>query len=90
MGRNNILEVLEYYVEIGWINEEVCSKIMAYANGLDYYDERPTWKLLPEDHIKSLMFIEQLMGKKVDRNMFLKLNLEKNIGDKGIDTMSNS
>jgi len=24
--------------------------------------ERPSWKLLPEDHTKSLLFIEQLRG----------------------------
>ena len=73
VGRNNLFDVLEYYMEIGWISEEVSAKMMAYANGIDYYVERPTWKLLPEDHTKSLLFIEQLRGKKVDKNLFLKL-----------------
>jgi flagellar protein FlaD len=35
--------------------------------------ERPTWKLLPEDHTKSLLFIEQLRGRKVDKNLFSRL-----------------
>ncbi len=73
VGRNNLAEILEYYIEIGWINEEVCSKMLTDANGIDYYVERPTWKLLPEDHTKSLMFIEQLSGKKFDKNMFSRL-----------------
>ncbi len=73
VGRNNLAEILEYYIEIGWISEEVSLKMVTYANGIDYYVERPTWKLLPEDHAKSLMFIEQLTGKKIDKNMFSKL-----------------
>ena len=73
VGRNNLINVLEYYVEIGWISEDVSSKMMAYASGIDYYVERPTWKLLPEDHTKSLLFIEQLGGRKVDKNLLSKL-----------------
>lgn len=73
VGRNNLIDILEYYIEIGWISEEVYSKMMDYANGIDYYVEKPTWKLLPEDHTKSLMFIEQLKGKKIDRNTFSRL-----------------
>ncbi|CAG0985347.1 MAG: hypothetical protein OIN86_15935 [Candidatus Methanoperedens sp.] len=73
VGRNNLSEVLEYYIDIGWISEEVCEKMIAYANGIDYYVERPTWKLLPDDHTRSLMFIEQLKGKKLDKSMLLKL-----------------
>ncbi len=73
VGRNNLSEVLEYYIDIGWISEEVCEKMIAYANGIDYYVERPTWKLLPDDHTKSLMFIEQLKGKKLDKTMLSRL-----------------
>lgn len=73
VGRNNLSDVLEYYIDIGWISEEVCEKMIAYANGIDYYVERPTWKLLPDDHTKSLMFIEQLRGKKLDKSMLSKL-----------------
>jgi len=73
VGRNNLSEVLEYYIDIGWISEEVCEKMIAYANGIDYYVERPTWKLLPDDHTRSLMFIEQLKGKKLDKTMLSRL-----------------
>ncbi|MFA4934457.1 MAG: FlaD/FlaE family flagellar protein [Candidatus Methanoperedens sp.] len=79
VGRNNLTDILEYYVDISWISEEVSSVMMDYAWGIDYYVERPTWKLLPEDHTKSLMFIEQLRGKKIDKNLISKLerNLDK-------------
>lgn len=73
VGRNNLIDILEYYVEIGWISEEVCSKMMDYANGIDYYVEKPTWKLLPDDHTKSLLFIEQLRGRKIDKNLISRL-----------------
>jgi len=73
VGRNNLFDVLEYYMEIGWISEDVSSKMMAYASGIDYFVERPSWKLLPEDHTKSLLFIEQLRGGKVDKMLFSRL-----------------
>ncbi len=73
VGRNNLTEILEYYVDIGWISEEVSSKMVDYANGIDYYVEKPTWKLLPNDHTKSLLFIEQLRGRKIDKNMISRL-----------------
>ncbi|MCK5661778.1 MAG: flagella protein, partial [Methanosarcinales archaeon] len=67
VGRNNLMEALDYYIDIGWISEDVRNDILAYARGIDYYVEKPTWRLLPEDHTKSLIFIERLMGRKIDR-----------------------
>ncbi|MFH0903945.1 MAG: FlaD/FlaE family flagellar protein [Methanobacteriota archaeon] len=78
VGRNNLFDVLEYYMEIGWIGEDVSSKMMAYASGIDYFVERPSWKLLPEDHTKSLLFIEQLRGRKVDKMLFSRLERDVN------------
>jgi flagellar protein FlaD len=76
VGRNNLMDALDYYVDIGWINEAVMSEIMAYARGIDYYVEKPTWRLLPEDHTKSLLFIERLSGRKIDRNMLSSIDRE--------------
>ena len=78
VGRNNVVDVLEYYVEIGWINDDVCSKIMDYTKGIDYFVEKPTWKLLPDDHTKSLLLIEQLSGRKVDKSSFAKIERDIN------------
>jgi flagellar protein FlaD len=76
VGRNNLMDALDYYVDIGWISEDVMSEIMAYARGIDYYVEKPTWRLLPEDHTKSLLFIERLSGRKIDRNMLSSIDRE--------------
>jgi flagellar protein FlaD len=76
VGRNNLMDALDYYMDIGWISENVMSEIMAYARGIDYYVEKPTWRLLPEDHTKSLLFIERLSGRKIDRNMLSSIDRE--------------
>lgn len=73
VGRNNLMDVLDYYTEIGWISDTVSNKILAYASGIDYFDEKPTWKLMPQDHTKSLMFIERLHGKKMDMGALHKI-----------------
>lgn len=73
VGRNNLMDVLDYYSEIGWISDNVSNKILAYAGGIDYYDEKPTWKLMPQDHTKSLMFIERIHGKKMDMGTLHKI-----------------
>jgi len=80
-GRNNLFEILEYYVEIKWISREVSSTMMNYASGIDYDIERPTGKLLPETHTKSLMFIEQLKGKKIKNINFI-TKIQTQDGDK--------
>ncbi|MCZ7393800.1 MAG: hypothetical protein O8C56_10835 [Candidatus Methanoperedens sp.] len=67
VGRNKLADILEYYVEIGWISEEVSSVIAEYANGIDYYVETPAGDLLPEVHTKSFLFIEQLRRRKMDK-----------------------
>ena len=67
VGRNNLVDALDYYVDIEWISEGVASTMLSYARGLDFYVEKPTWRLLPDDHTKSLLFIERLLGNKIDR-----------------------
>ncbi|MBP2031035.1 archaellum component FlaD/FlaE [Methanohalophilus levihalophilus] len=68
VGRNNLPEILAYYEELEWINDEVRLELMRYAEGIDYYVEKPDWKLAPDDHVKSIWFIEKLAGLKVDKN----------------------
>jgi len=68
VGRNNLPDILSYYEELGWITEEVRLELMRYAEGIDFYMEKPDWKLTPDDHVKSIWFIENLAGVKVDKN----------------------
>ncbi|HEC57263.1 MAG TPA: hypothetical protein ENI32_05205 [Candidatus Syntrophoarchaeum butanivorans] len=66
VGRNNLLEALNYYVHIGWISKELRNQAMEYAAGMDYYKDKAEWRLSPEDHKKSLLFIEMIRGREID------------------------
>jgi archaellum component FlaD/FlaE len=68
VGRNNLPDILSYYEELGWITEKVRMELLHYAEGIDFYMEKPDWKLTPDDHVKSIWFIESLAGMKVDKN----------------------
>ncbi|MEZ5334845.1 MAG: FlaD/FlaE family flagellar protein [Methanolobus sp.] len=68
VGRNNLPDILSYYEELGWITEKVRMELLHYADGIDFYMEKPDWKLTPDDHVKSIWFIESLAGLKVDKN----------------------
>ncbi|MBC7086512.1 MAG: flagella protein [Methanomethylovorans sp.] len=87
VGRNNLMDALDYYVDIGWISDSVRSEIMAYARGIDYYVEKPTWRLLPEDHTKSLLFIERLCGRKIDKNMLSSIDREMSKVKHGLEEL---
>ncbi|WP_407357212.1 FlaD/FlaE family flagellar protein [Methanolobus sp. WCC5] len=68
VGRNNLPDILSYYEELGWLTEKVRMELLNYAEGIDFYMEKPDWKLTPDDHVKSIWFIESLAGMKVDKN----------------------
>ncbi|NPE28577.1 hypothetical protein HNV12_11525 [Methanococcoides sp. SA1] len=68
VGCNHLSDILAFYEELGWINEDVRVELIRYAEGIDYYIEKSDWKLPPDDHVKSIWFIEQLAGLKVDKN----------------------
>ena len=68
VGRNNLPEILSYYEELGWISDDIRLEVMRYAEGINYYIEKPDWKLNPDEHVKSIWFIEKLAGVKVDKN----------------------
>ncbi|WP_292468852.1 FlaD/FlaE family flagellar protein [Methanolobus sp.] len=68
VGRNNLPEILSYYEELGWITDKIRMELLQYADGIDFYMEKPDWKLTPDDHVKSIWFIESLAGIKVDKN----------------------
>jgi len=87
VGRNNLMDALDYYVDIGWIGDQVRDEMLAYARGIDYYVEKPTWRLLPEDHTKSLIFIERLRGHRIDRNMLSTIEREMSKVKHGLEDL---
>jgi len=68
VGCNHLSDILSYYEELGWISEDIRIELLRYAEGIDYYIEKSDWKLAPDDHVRSIWFIEQLVGLKVDKN----------------------
>ena len=76
VGHQNLPEILDYYVDIGWISEKVTMKLLAYASGMVAPRGRAKERLSTKDHLRSLLFIEKLRGRDFDQgNFFIKPNL---------------
>jgi len=104
--RDKISLALDYYVEIGWISEDVKHEIMSIARGemqdvTKYmaheeaataeealgeevgaaeaapaiYKKIEDWRLAADDHLKSLLFICNIAGTKVDKDKLNSLEL---------------
>ncbi|MEF8873915.1 MAG: FlaD/FlaE family flagellar protein [Candidatus Thermoplasmatota archaeon] len=72
----NIQDALDYYLELGWIGQELKDNILTYTEGMkldvredsdmiigedgDVERNRGDWKLSPEDHKESLRYIEAI------------------------------
>ena len=76
VGHQNLPEVLDYYVDIGWISEKVTMKLLAYASGMVAPRGRAREKLSTKDHLRSLLFIEKLRGKDFDQSKLTRLERE--------------
>ncbi|CAD6491957.1 MAG: Archaeal flagella protein [Candidatus Argoarchaeum ethanivorans] len=80
VGRENLIHTLEFYVDIGWIGDEIFSQIITYAKGMNIPQQNSdcifTSELTAKDHIQSLLFIERLRGNEIDRQMISMLDRE--------------
>lgn len=81
VGKNNLPDVLSYYVDIHWITDDVRLNLIEYAKGI--IEETTSDKLtrssstLPtRDHIRSLLFIQKLKGQRVDDRFMGKIDRE--------------
>jgi archaellum component FlaD/FlaE len=69
IGKNNLPDVLGYYVDIGWISDDVRLDLISYSKGI--IEEpiqtggRPS-HLPTRDHLQSLLFIQKLKGVQLD------------------------
>lgn len=70
VGKDNLSDVLDYYVDIGWISEKIVTNLMEYSEGVtEEKGQKETTKqteLQAKDHIHSLMFIQRLKGGQLD------------------------
>ena len=73
VGYDGLEDVLDYYVDVGWISEEVMFTVLRYAKGIKLYHENSDWRpigfMSVKDHMTSLMFIEALRTGKLDKNI---------------------
>jgi len=76
-GRPNLSEVLNYYVDIGWISDEAKINIMDYSNGItEEIAKTGTTDLQAKDHIQSLLFIQKIKGKQIDKHFIDRIESE--------------
>ncbi len=80
VGYEELENALDYYVDIGWISEDVLFSILRYAKGIKLYHEKSDWRpvgyLNIQDHIMSLMFIEALRTGKFSREKIMEVERE--------------
>jgi archaellum component FlaD/FlaE len=81
-GKSNLADTLGYYVDIGWISEDVRLDLLNYSKGIteelaQTEDQRP--QLPTKDHLQSLLFIQKLKGAQFDERFLIKIerDLEK-------------
>ena len=66
-GRDNLSNILDYYVDIGWISSDVKINLLDYSHGIkeEKTSEATSRKItdLPsKDHVQSFVYIQKLKG----------------------------
>jgi archaellum component FlaD/FlaE len=79
LGQNNLSEILDYYVNINWITEDVRLDLIKYAKGITFQEDtsiKDSQKnvFTIDDHLQSFMFIQKLKGTKFQEDYLLKIN----------------
>ncbi len=73
VGYSGIEDVLDYYVDIGWISEDVMFDILKHAKGIRLYHENADWRpagyMSVHDHLMSLLFIEALKTGRMNKEI---------------------
>ena len=68
-GKNNLPDTLGYYVDIGWISDNVRLDLIGYSKGLTEeltLTATRSSHLPTRDHLQSLLFIQKLKGIQLD------------------------
>ena len=75
-GKTNLPNILGYYVDIGWISDNVRLDLIDYSKGLveEPTPTAPRSSQLPtRDHLQSLLFIQKLKGVQLDERFIDKI-----------------
>ena len=81
-GRDNLSNILDYYVDIGWLSQDAKISLIDYSQGIT--DEGAKGEIprknitdLPsKDHIQSLIFIQKLKGRRFDKHFIDRIDSE--------------
>jgi len=96
-GHDNLAHVLDYYVEVDWITDDVKISLLEYSTGItegkdvksdssSKKKEQKTADLHSKDHIQSYLYIQRLKGKKVEKHFVERINGELARIEKKVDT----
>ncbi|KYK27501.1 hypothetical protein AYK20_02810 [Thermoplasmatales archaeon SG8-52-1] len=81
-GRDNLSNILDYYVDIGWISQDAKISLIDYSHGIteEKRSEGATKKeisdLPSKDHIQSLIYIHKLKGRQFDKHFLERIDGE--------------
>jgi archaellum component FlaC len=69
VGKEGLERTLDYYVDLGWIDEDLIEKVLEIARGtmgpkVPAEGKKATWRMDAEDHIRSLEFIRKIRTKR--------------------------
>lgn len=80
IGKTQLPDVLGYYVDIGWISEDVRLDLLNYSKGIIEENKgearRDSANLPTKDHLQSLLFIQKLKGIQVDERFVYRIDRE--------------
>jgi len=91
-GRDNLSNILDYYVDIGWISTDAKINLIDYSHGIkeenkkgDNIPGENITNLPSKDHIQSYIFIQKLKGKQFDKHFIDRIDNEINRLTRKID-----
>ncbi|MDG6219052.1 MAG: FlaD/FlaE family flagellar protein [Candidatus Thermoplasmatota archaeon] len=96
-GHEHLENVLDYYVDVDWITDDVKISLLEYATGItegidlvsEYSPEKKeekTANLPSKNHIQSYLYIQRLKGKKIEKHFVERINGELARIEKKVDT----
>ncbi|KYK30760.1 MAG: hypothetical protein AYK22_03050 [Thermoplasmatales archaeon SG8-52-3] len=81
-GRPNLSNILDYYVDIGWITQDAKMGLIDYSQGItdqtkkDETTKKHITDLPSKDHIQSLVYIQKLKGLQLDKHFIDRIESE--------------
>jgi flagellar protein FlaD len=81
-GHPNLSNILNYYVDIGWLSQDIKISLIDYSQGITEDEKegeiirRDVTDLPSKDHIQSLIFIQKLKGRQFDKHFIDRIDNE--------------